>query len=84
VHHVFAVNGAKGAGWRNSAWWLKPLPKATHRRLHGSWRGEAPYGRAGQAWHGSPGWAKGVIFPPAAGAAVDAVTYGVAPCACEN
>jgi RHS repeat-associated protein len=80
VHHVFAVNGAKGAGWRNSAWWLKPLLKSTHRRLHGSWGLLLKYGPARRAWHGSPGWAKGVPFPPAAGAVADWAN----PCVCEN
>lgn len=80
VHHVFAVNGAKAAGWHNSARWLKPLPKDTHRRLHGSWGGKKHFGLPGQAWHGCPGWAKGVVFPPAAGAAAD----GLVPCACAN
>lgn len=62
VHHVIPMEGwgpipgasRKAEGLlRNHPVLLKPLPKATHRRLTGSWLGEPQFGPAMRAWHGT-------------------------------
>jgi hypothetical protein len=62
VHHTIALNetsrGVQDA--RNHYALLKVLPKATHRRLTGSWAGKPQFGLFGRMWHGTNDWQKAV------------------------
>lgn len=62
VHHTIPLNG-KGRSeqdWRNHFALLKPLPKETHRRLHGSWNGKPQFDPIRRVWHGTTDWQKSV------------------------
>ena len=67
VHHSVPLNGKGRAeqDWRNHYAFLKPLPKETHRRIHGSWNGKPQFGPIRQIWHGTTDWQKS--FPTALG-----------------
>jgi hypothetical protein len=60
VHHVFELNGTPRnvPTWKNSYFFLKALPRETHRRLHGDFLGQKEFGVAGKLWHGTTDWMK--------------------------
>lgn len=60
VHHTFELKGlARNVeNWRNHPAFVKVLPKADHRRIHGRW-GDLPKFNPLQAtWVGTPTWMK--------------------------
>ncbi len=62
IHHSFALNGMSRnvENWRNHPAFLKVLPKASHRRLTGSWEGKPRYDPLRRVWVGAPTWMKTV------------------------
>ena len=62
VHHTLPLNGVGRSVQdpRNHFAFLKALPKATHRRLHGKWAGEPRYDPIRRVWYGTTDWMKAV------------------------
>jgi hypothetical protein len=62
VHHTIPLNGLgrNVEDWRNHFALLKPLPKAIHRRLRGSWMGKPEFDPIRKIWYGTTDWQKAV------------------------
>lgn len=62
IHHTIALKGTSRSAQdpRNHYALLKVLPKAQHRRLTGSWKGEPRYDPIRRVWYGTTDWMKAV------------------------
>jgi hypothetical protein len=62
LHHSIELNGIPRnvENWRNHPAFMKPLAKASHRRLHGRWGDLPEYNSVQKLWVGTPTWMKTV------------------------
>lgn len=60
AHHTIPLDGVARnvIDWRNHPAFMKVLPTATHRRLHGSYQGKPRLGPLAGAWYGRTNWMK--------------------------